>query len=83
MTEPKTHDYTKRGWGHDYIFRPIEGGMRGSMSGWGVGIESGDYLLLQNEGCSTRYRVDEIEYYSNPHDQWRAQVSFAPRQNPT
>jgi hypothetical protein len=79
MSEPKTHDYTKRGWGHDYIFRPIDGGMRGSMTGWGHGIGDGDYLILQNEGDTTRYRVDEISYYSDPPDQWRASVTFAPR----
>ena len=79
----KTHDYTRRTWGHDYIFRPIDDGMKGDMSGWGYGIEQGDYLLLQNDDASTRYQVDTIDYYANPDDQWRASVTFAPRQQPS
>ena len=75
----KTHDYTNRKWGHDYIFRPINGGMGGSMDGWGFGICRKDFLLLQNGAKSTRYRVDSISYYSDPPDMWSAEVSFAPR----
>ena len=76
----KTHDYTKRGWGHDYTFEPRRGGMEGSMMGWGLGIEAGDFLVLQqSKGGSTRYRVERIEYYEDPQDMWRADVLFAPR----
>jgi hypothetical protein len=76
-----THDYTKRTWGHDYIFRPVDGGMKASLSGWGTGIEAGDYLLLEQPdgGGSTRYKVDEIRYERDPRDQWHAKASFAPR----
>lgn len=74
-----THDYTHRGWGHDYIFDPIDNGKRGSMMGWGHGITKGDYLLLQNDGDSTRYRVTSIEYMMDPRDMWSAKVTFAPR----
>lgn len=80
--EPQTHDYTKRGWGHDYTFSPIDAGQCGRMSGWGRGIEAGDYLLLDNQGSSSRYRVDRIEYQMNPRDMWFADVTFAPRERP-
>jgi hypothetical protein len=74
-----THDYTFRGPGHDFIFTPINNGLKGDMSGWGLDIKQGDYLILPNNGKSTRYRVDNIKYYSNPSDMWSAQVSFCPR----
>lgn len=79
VREGATHDYTQRGWGHDYTFSPGNGGRTGSMTGWGHGIERGDYLLLHNGGGSTRYRVAKIEYYSDPSDMWNAEVVFAPR----
>lgn len=74
-----THDYTARYWGHDFTFAPLPGS-RGSMSGWGEGLKAGDYLLLpHNEGGTTRYVIDKIEYYRDPRDMWHATVSFAPR----
>ena len=76
----KTHDYTKRGWGHDYIFEPIDEGLKGSMMGWGYGLEAGDYLIIQNGTDSTRYKILSVEYLSNPQDMWKASVEFAPRQ---
>lgn len=76
----QTHDYTKRTWGHDYTtLSVIDGGKRLRLSGWGRGIEAGDYLLLQNDGGSTRYQVESIEYRMDPPDMWFAEVRFAPR----
>lgn len=80
IREPVTHDYTRRCWGHDYTFTPINGGKRAELTGWGYGIAKGDYLILPNKGCTTCYRVDEISYYSDPPDMWRAKATFAPRQ---
>lgn len=76
-----THDYTERmrGWGHDYTFKPIRGGLEGHMQGWGNGIREGHYLLLQNGSGSTRYKVKRIRYLMDPEDMWEADVEFAPR----
>jgi hypothetical protein len=76
---PATHDYSKRCWGHDYTFTPTDGGKKASMMGWGNGIESGDFLILQNGEGTTRYKVKSIEYKRDPSDMWSAQVEFAPR----
>lgn len=77
---PATHDYTHRYWGHDYaILRIEDSGKRLSASGWGRGLAVGDFMLLQNEGSSTRYKVEEISYKSDPPDMWSATLSFAPR----
>ena len=82
--DPETHDYTKRGWGHDYTFDPRRGGLEGRMMGWGFGIQEGDFLILsRKDGGSTRYRVTHIQYYRDPPDMWRADVEFAPRPNST
>jgi hypothetical protein len=75
----KTHDYTNLGWAHDYTFDSIDGGMKGSMCGWGHGIKKGDFLILENDGGTTRYKVTEISYYADPPDMWKAKVRFAPR----
>lgn len=76
------HDYRQRCWGHDYTFTPQDGGQRGQLSGWGEGIQQGDYLLLQHPESAdgTRYQVETIRYYPDPPDMWRATARFAPRQ---
>lgn len=80
--DPVTHDYTARSWGHDCIFRPIDGGLRASITGWGRDIVEGDYLILPNDGDTSRYRIDAIRYEFNPPDMWHASASFAPRPTP-
>lgn len=75
------HDFTRRKWGHDYTFEPIDTGLRGHMSGWKMGIREGDYLILRNGEATTRYQVETIRYMTDPRDQWFADVRFAPRSN--
>lgn len=84
MQEPRTHDYSKREWGHDYVCRPIDPqGLRAKLTGWGNIIRQGDYLILEGNdpGSTTRYRVDEVRYEIDPKDMWHITASFAPRQN--
>lgn len=78
---PITHDYTSRRWGHAVdVLRIIGGGQRLRVSGYGHGVNRGDFLLLPNEGASTRYSVLKIEYMRDPKDMWFADLEFAPRQ---
>ncbi len=76
-----THDYTVRCVGHDFNLTPYGGGQYGKMSGWGHGIEKGDFLILPmpDSKKTTRYRVVKIRYMVDPPDQWFADVVFAPR----
>jgi len=76
----KTHDYTRRTWGHDYaVTGIINKGKRITMTGWGRGIKKGDFLLLENGILSTRYKVLTVFYYSDPADMWSIKAQFAPR----
>lgn len=76
----KTHDYTKRHWGHDFYTLKVEdGGQRLVYCGWGRGISAGDFLILPNGNGTTRYAVQHIEYESDPPDMWSADLVFAPR----
>jgi hypothetical protein len=80
----RTHDYTHRTCGHDYCIHGVEqNGVILRTSGWGGGILRGDYLTLPNDGASTRYRVTDIWYFSDPPDMWMADLEFAPRQDRT
>ena len=76
--EPQTHDYLKPAWGRNCTFTPLEKGQRGHVTGWGRGVEVGDYLLLPNGNVSTRYRITILHNYDGPPDMWRAEVMFAP-----
>ena len=80
MSNVKTHDYTKREWGHDYNVTSVDEQTHDArLIGWGVGITEGDYILLKSGEGSTRYRIIEINYFSDPYDMWSAETSFAPR----
>ncbi len=80
LKEPKTHDYTKSSWGHDLSWDVLDG-QKLKIIGWGSGTKDGDFLLLPNGNNSTRYKVDEISYFSDPTDQFKIIASFAPRQS--
>tara|TARA_B110001454_G_C12313029_1_gene264519 strand:- start:201 stop:458 length:258 start_codon:yes stop_codon:yes gene_type:complete len=76
----KTHDYSNREWGHNYqIISNEDGGHKLSMSGWGRGINSGDYIIIKNGVDTTRYIFDKISYYNDPVDMWSGDLTFAPR----
>jgi MioC protein len=74
----KIRDYTGYEPGRDYLFESIDGGAGGYMTGQGKGIERGDYLILPDGSGTSRYRVDEIDYYSNPSDMWIALLKPVP-----
>ena len=72
-TVSNTHDYTAKTlcWGHSYE------SVGGNILGWGTGIKSGDNLLFDSQsGVRALYRVVKIEYYRDPRDMWKAEVSF-------
>lgn len=75
-----THDFTKRGWGHNYEILDIKKkGLELKVAGWWRGIQAGDYLLFENDGDTTRYKVGGIRYESDPSDMFFANLKFAPR----
>lgn len=73
-----THDYTQSQWGHAIYVISI-GDNTARVIGFGVGVRQGDYLLLENDTGSTRYRVEAIER-KRPADCWGADLTFAPRE---
>lgn len=76
----KTHDYTVRFWGHDFMISKIIGkGEEIHMAGWGSGLSKSDYLLLPNGATTTRYQILKVEYFSAPSDMWKVHARFAPR----
>lgn len=87
-SEPKTHDYSNRYWGHDYAITKVEKkGQIIHMTGWGFGLKIGDYIIIQGQSNelgvnpTTRYLVAEIKYESDPKDMWHGIFLFAPRPN--
>ena len=80
----KIHDYTKRYWGHDFAILDIEKeGQVIEASGWGLGLDKGDYVLFPNDESSTRYKIKKIRYTLDPQDMWFATMKFAPRKGLT
>ena len=81
MNKVATHDFSSKRWGWNYNITSIrDEGLNISICGWGVGISNGDFLILTNGSDTTRYRVQSIDYYRDPHDMWVAEASFSPRE---
>ena len=77
----KTHDYSNREWGRNYNILSIsDKGMNLNLCGWGLGLNSGDYIILKNGNDTTRYVLSEVSYESDPHDMWFGEAAFAPRE---
>ena len=74
MTAQKTFDLSSRGWGKDYNIMSVS-----HIAGWSRGISVGDYLILKSGDYTTRYKVGDINYCSDPHDMFFAKIEFAPR----
>ena len=68
----KVHDYSQLVGGRDYVFELLNGGIEAQMTGFGKGVKPDDCIILQH-GCSSyRYRVEDVDYYSDPPNMWMA-----------
>jgi MioC protein len=66
------HDYRCLHSGIDYVFEPINTGIKGYMTGVGEGVKSGDWIILEYQKQTFSYQVKEIDYYSSPANMWTA-----------
>jgi len=80
----KTHDYTNRYWGHDYMITAIiDHGQQIKATGWGRGMKVGDTIILKNEKSrsgESPYRITKIKYQKDPSDMWMLEGVFEPRE---
>lgn len=65
----KTHNFTKQIKSVNYEFEELDT-RRVQMTGYGKGINPRDFILLTEERI--RYRVEAIDYYSDPANLWTA-----------
>ena len=67
------HDYTQRGWGHDFmIMRHNEDWTEIKLAGWGSGLKQGDLLLLPapDGKPALHWEITNVEYTKDPLDMW-------------
>lgn len=76
-----THDFSQSLWGHSITTFTPQRDNKGDAIGFGHEIEKGHFLILRNKSETTRYIVDEIEYFCDPSDMWSARLSFSTRIN--
>lgn len=69
----RNYNYTNLTPGKDFTLEIASDGLTADIIGQGY-IKQGDYITI-----SDKYRVDEVEYYSEPPDIWRAKVSLVPQ----
>lgn len=72
----RNHNYTNLTPGKDFTLEISSDGLTADIIGQGY-IKQGDYITI-----SDKYRVDEVEYYSQPPDMWRAKLSLVPQTLP-
>lgn len=72
----RNHNYTNLICGQDFTLEVANDGLTADITGQGY-IKQGDYITIVD-----KYRVDEVEYYSDPPDMWRAKVSLVPQDLP-
>ena len=70
----KTHDFTECISGSDYVFEVAPDLTTAYMTAQSKGVKSGDYIILLVGSESWQYRVEKIDYYSNPPDMWMALI---------
>ncbi|MDZ8106525.1 MAG: hypothetical protein RM338_13020 [Nostoc sp. DedQUE12a] len=68
----KTHDYSQKICGSDYVFERVKEGRIGYMTGVGNGVKASDRIILRQGSESYQYQIEEIDYYSYPSDMWIA-----------
>lgn len=90
---PKTWDFAHAPMSKGLVWSSLNDvGTEGVLLGTGIGIEEGDYLILENElpaalkrpgdvqvVPTTRYQVLDIEYNSGVKEMFRARIRFFPR----
>lgn len=65
----KTHNFADQIESVNYEFEKIDS-HTAQMTGYGRGVNPRDYIILTKERI--RYRVEAIEYYSDPPNLWTA-----------
>jgi len=71
----KTHDFTKCVHGSDYVFEVAENLTAAYITARGKGVKVDDYIVLQIDSESCLYKIEKVDYYSNPSDMWMALVN--------
>jgi len=80
IPEAKTHDFSSPKWGHAFYYSVLHNGLVLDGHGFQRGISVGDYIIIRKaDGNTTRYKVEQIKYCSDPSDMWFGILSFAPR----
>lgn len=75
----RVHDYTRRGWGRDYVLDPGADPVSARVQGWGYGLRRGDFLVLPHSaGGVAVYRLEDVGYRLEPADVWVGRASFVP-----
>jgi hypothetical protein len=45
------------------------------MSAYGAGIKAGDFIVIEDQILSMKFKVDSINYYLDPPDFWMASLT--------
>lgn len=73
----KTHHYDGAAWSSEFCLEATPDQSGFFMTSCKAGVRRGDLIQICDvDGCS-EYRVDEIDFYSEPADMWIAKLRTA------
>jgi hypothetical protein len=69
----KVHAYRNPRNSTTFVLEPSkEDPLKCCMTGFGVDIKTGDFIVIEDRNLSMAYKVENIDYYLDPPDLWMA-----------
>jgi len=73
----KVHRYNDSAMSNDFCLEALSDQSGFMMTSCRAGVRRGDWIhIVDTDGCQ-EYRVDEIDFYSEPADMWIAKLHTA------
>jgi hypothetical protein len=71
----KVHRYFENGHEKAFMLESVgEFSWKYVMTAFGSDIKIGDFIVVNNQGSSSTYKVEHIDYYLEPADMWMASL---------
>ncbi len=71
----KVHCYFENGHEQAFILESVgASSWKYVMTAFGADIKIGDFIVINNQGSSSTYKVEQIDYYLEPADMWMASL---------
>jgi hypothetical protein len=72
----KIHTYSGLNNSKSFVLSvEVKNPLKHCMSAYGAGIKAGDFIVIEDQTVSMKFKVDSINYYLDPPDFWMASLT--------